>query len=416
MLRRRTRRPAPGLIAPPALVRHPSPTATTAPRAALLVASLVALLVPLLTACEVLPKDSAKKQDTTTVPPTALPAAGGATTAAAGSAAGGSGGGGVPAVPTDSAVAAAAAPDTGVVRLYPEQPRRGGVLFALAEGLAAPTPRCSWDGAPLPCYRVRGGVLATVSLSADDSAGVHELAFERPSGRLTRQVTVADEEFGRTLVFLDSARYALLRRGSDLARDARALRAVLTTETPERLWRGRWREPVPFRGATGYGVQRFYYLATDSARAITLSPSAPTRAPFAADTSDAPASAGDAPGWRHSGVDVALRVGTPVVAPASGAVADVGEYTLTGRTVVIDHGQGVHSVYFHLDTAVVQKGDAVRAGRTIGRVGDTGLSTGPHLHYATYVHGRDVDPAVWRDIPDFVADSSARPAARAAPR
>jgi murein DD-endopeptidase MepM/ murein hydrolase activator NlpD len=373
----------------------------------------------------VVPRDEAKKQDTTTIPPSAAAGGGGATTVAGGSVSGdslagdslaGDSGGGVPAVPTDSAVAAAAAPDTGVVRLYPDQPRRGGVLFALAEGLAVPTPRCSWDGDPLPCYRVPGGVLAAVALSADAPAGAHELTFERPTGRVTRQVTVADREFARTLVFLDSARYALLGRGRDLARDARALRAVLTAESPERLWRGEWRDPVPFRGATGYGVQRFYYRATDSARAITLSPSAEARAPFAADTSDAPRQAGDAPGWRHSGVDVALRVGTPVVAPAGGAVADVGEYTLTGRTVVIDHGQGVYSAYFHLDTALVREGDTVRAGRTVGRVGDTGLSTGPHLHYATYVHGQDVDPAVWRDLPDFVADpataTTARPTAK----
>jgi len=379
--------------------------------------SLLALAaVALLAACEVLPRDAAKKQDTTTVPPSVAAESGGATTVAGGSVPGdslpGDSGGGVPAVPTDSTVAAAAAPDTGIVRLYPEQPRRGGVLFALAEGLALPTPRCSWDGTPLPCYRVSGGVLATVALSADAPGGVHELAFERPTGRVTRQVTVADREFGRTLVFLDSARYVLLGRAGDRARDARAMREVLTAESSERLWRGEWRDPVPFRGATGYGVQRFYYLATDSARAITLSPSAETRAPFAADTSDAPQRGGDAPGWRHSGVDVALRVGTPVVAPAGGAVADVGEYTLTGRTVVIDHGQGVYSAYFHLDTAVVRKGDTVRAGRTIGRVGDTGLSTGPHLHYATYVHGQDVDPAVWRDVPDFVADPTAPRAGR----
>jgi len=245
---------------------------------------------------------------------------------------------------------------------------------------------------------------------------VHELALERPTGRITRQVTVADREFGRTLVFVDSARYALFGRRRDLARDARTLRTVLTTESPERLWRGEWRDPVPFRGSTGYGVQRFSYRSTDAARAITLAPTTAARAPFAADTSDAATSEGDAPGWRHSGVDVALRVGTPIVAPADGAVADVGEYTLTGRTVVIDHGQGVYSAYFHLDTAVVRKGDTVRAGRTIGRVGDTGLSTGPHLHYATYVHGEDVDPAVWRDLPDFVADPAtplaARPAAK----
>jgi murein DD-endopeptidase MepM/ murein hydrolase activator NlpD len=88
-------------------------------------------------------------------------------------------------------------------------------------------------------------------------------------------------------------------------------------------------------------------------------------------------------------------------------VADVGEYILSGRTVLIDHGQGAVSAYFHLDTALVSKGDVVRAGDRIGRVGATGLATGPHLHYGFYLHGKDVDPLAWRDMPGWlVADTT----------
>ena len=94
-------------------------------------------------------------------------------------------------------------------------------------------------------------------------------------------------------------------------------------------------------------------------------------------------------------------------------MADVGEYILTGRTVVVDHGQGVFTIYMHLDTALVSKGDQVRVGRTLGRVGATGLATGPHLHYGVYLHGKDVDPAAWRDMPPFaVTGDTGRVAAR----
>ena len=78
-------------------------------------------------------------------------------------------------------------------------------------------------------------------------------------------------------------------------------------------------------------------------------------------------------------------------------VADVGQYTLMGRTVLIDHGLGVFSAYFHLDTALVRRGDLVKAGQAIARVGQSGLATGPHLHYGIYVNGRDVDPALWHE-------------------
>jgi murein DD-endopeptidase MepM/ murein hydrolase activator NlpD len=376
-------------------------------------------------ACEVVSKDEGK-QDTTTlaprragdtlpaVPRPPLPGAGAALsdtaladTTRAGRAAG------VPAVPSDSMAAAARTPDSGVVQLHPAQPRRGGVLFALAEGLAVTTPRCSWDGSPVRCYSAANGVVAVIPLSADQPAGAHTLAFERPSGQLTRRVTVADREFERELIFLTRDRYALLERGREIARDGRALRAALSAETPTRQWRGRWRDPVPMRGATNYGVERLYYPASDSSRAVTLSAQARIRGSFAADTVEwRPGADGDAPGWRHSGVDVPVRRGTPVTAPAGATVADVGDYVLTGRTVLLDHGQGIFSAYFHLDTAVVRRGDVVRAGTVVGRSGDTGLSTGPHLHYAVYVHGTDVDPVAWRDMPSFMrADSAAGPRA-----
>jgi len=93
-------------------------------------------------------------------------------------------------------------------------------------------------------------------------------------------------------------------------------------------------------------------------------------------------------------------------------VAEVGEYILTGRTLVLDHGQGVLSAYFHLDTVLVREGDVAQAGRTIARVGSTGLATGPHLHYGIYVHGKDVDPVAWRAMPDFARADTTRTARR----
>lgn len=342
-------------------------------------------------ACEVVSNKSAK-QDTTTLVSTATTAPAPDTTTASG----------VPATPPES-LATSAARDTGVVTLYPDRPVRGGVLFALAEGVASDIPRCSWKGATLPCVRVSNGVLAIVPLPADEAAGTFTLAFERPAGRITRQVTVADHDFGRELVFLDSAHYALVKRTSDVARDARALRGVLATESSQRLWHGSWGVPVKGARSAGYGVERFYYRAADSSRAISLGSDMKTHGTFGLDTS---ASASGVPSWRHAGVDLAAARNTAVNAPAAGTVADVGEYILTGRTVIIDHGQGVMSAYFHLDTALVRRGDQISAGKRIGRVGATGLATGPHLHYGIYIHGKDVDPAAWSAMPSFARDDS----------
>ena len=346
--------------------------------------------------CEVVSRDSASKVDTTT------------RSASSGSVAARSARdsvGGVPAVPSDSVATAAGILDSGRVQLFPERPERGGVIFALAEGIASDAPRCGWKGAPIPCYRVADGVLATIPLPADEPAGTFPLTFERPAGRISRQVSVADRDFGRELIFLSDTLYTLVRQTRNISRDARALRGMLSGERAERLWSGRWREPVSGGKRTGYGVERFYYPASDSTRAISLGGGMRARGPFAGDTSDSPS--GDVPSWRHAGVDIAAARRTPVLAPAAGMVAEVGAYTLTGNTLLVDHGQGVMTAYFHLDTVLVRKGDLVRTGKTLGRVGVTGLATGPHLHYGVYVHGQDVDPTAWQAMPPFDRGDSA---------
>lgn len=368
-------------------------------------ALVVALLTIASLGCEVVSRDTAAKVDTT------VSASSG--TVGAGRSADSSHG--VPAVPSDSTTIAAGTLDSGRVQLYPERPERGGVVFALAEGIASDSPHCSWRGAPIPCYRVAGGVLATIPLPADEPAGTFSLTFDRPAGRITRQVTVADHDFGRELIFLNDTLNALVRQNRDISRDARALHGLLSAERSERLWSGRWREPVSGGKRSGYGVERFYYPASDSTRSITLGSGMRARGAFAADTSS-PAS-GEVPSWRHAGVDIGAAKRTPVVAPAAGMVADVGEYTLSGKTLLIDHGQGAMTAYFHLDTILVHKGDLVRPGKTLARVGETGLATGPHLHYGVYLHGKDVDPAAWLAMPPFArADSAARVTASAAPR
>ncbi|MGM0553583.1 MAG: peptidoglycan DD-metalloendopeptidase family protein [Pseudomonadota bacterium] len=94
----------------------------------------------------------------------------------------------------------------------------------------------------------------------------------------------------------------------------------------------------------------------------------------------------------HQGTDFAMSVGTPIQAPADGLVTRVENHPLAGRFIVIEHGQGYSTRYLHLHRTLVQPGQAVERGQRIALSGNTGRSTGPHLHYEIHVNNRPRNP------------------------
>ncbi|SMN15297.1 Membrane proteins related to metalloendopeptidases [uncultured Candidatus Thioglobus sp.] len=94
----------------------------------------------------------------------------------------------------------------------------------------------------------------------------------------------------------------------------------------------------------------------------------------------------------HTGLDYAGGIGTLIKAPADGKVILIGEYFFNGKAIFLDHGQGLISVYIHLNKHLVKQGQSVKQGEVIGKIGQSGRATGPHLHWGVYLNRTAINP------------------------
>ena len=102
-------------------------------------------------------------------------------------------------------------------------------------------------------------------------------------------------------------------------------------------------------------------------------------------------------GHVHAGVDIAAAIGTPILAPISGMVAFVGRKGGYGNTLIVDHGNGIATLYAHTSEILVSEGDEIKKGQLIAKVGNSGRSSGPHLHYEVRMEGAPVNPLAWTE-------------------
>lgn len=192
-----------------------------------------------------------------------------------------------------------------------------------------------------------------------------------PAGNVAEEhdhVVVAAEDFPLDAVDVPPALAALLA-GEIRTEEDKRLAERYQRSSGEKLWEGRFTLPITGPVITEFGTRRTY-----------------NNGPIVG---------------HHQGMDIAAPQGRPVLAPARGRVVGVEEVRLRGRIIVLDHGLGVYTLYAHLSSQDVQVGQMVERGQAIGKVGTTGLSTGPHLHWELWVGGQNVNPVEWteRDLP-----------------
>jgi murein DD-endopeptidase MepM/ murein hydrolase activator NlpD len=213
----------------------------------------------------------------------------------------------------------------------------------------------------------RGVYYGLVGVHVFTDPGLYELELRAMDARgqstaLTTGVLVEAGRFGYERIDVPTSRTGLLDP-TVFARDRERFDAVRQIFTPERHW------AVPFQRPCGGSVSAYF----GSHRSYNGGPYTSY----------------------HSGVDFRAPTGTPVRASAAGTVVLAEPMALWGNAVVLDHGWGVLTGYGHLSTIEVQVGQQVLQGELIGKVGNTGLSTGAHLHWETWVGGNSVNGLQW---------------------
>jgi hypothetical protein len=260
------------------------------------------------------------------------------------------------------------------VTVTPSAVRQGDVALIVVTGVAAaPYMDGSLAGRPLFFFPYADGYAALIGIDLEARPGKTpwRLGFVDGTGaprKAAGAITVKARKFPVQRLSLPKSMVDLSPDDERRANaEAARLRTLFDTIGPERLWRGRFTKPVASDAkAEGFGSRRVI--------------NGRLRSP-------------------HSGLDFAAPAGTPVVASNRGRVALVVEFFFGGRLVALDHGDGLYTLYMHLDRADVVEGALVERGSIIGAVGSTGRATGPHLHWAAHLRRARIDPDALLKLP-----------------
>ncbi|AYC31965.1 M23 family metallopeptidase [Pseudomonas cavernae] len=244
------------------------------------------------------------------------------------------------------------------------QPVPGGVaVLPLGSDQAAPQAR--YQDKPVLVVKEDGQRwIAIVGIPLTIKPGQQQLAVDSASGRQQLSFMVKAKHYPEQHIRLANQRQVnplpadLKRIERELAEQTRAYQ-TFSPATPSNLL---FDKPVSGPLSSRFGVRRFF--------------NGEERNP-------------------HAGLDFAVPAGTPVKAPAAGKVILIGNYFFNGRTVFVDHGQGLISMFCHLSKVDVRLGQQLPRGTVLGRVGATGRATGPHMHWNVSLNDARVDPAIF---------------------
>jgi murein DD-endopeptidase MepM/ murein hydrolase activator NlpD len=246
----------------------------------------------------------------------------------------------------------------------PQQLSVPGGVVAIALGAAAQRPQASLNGVPVMVVGNAAQWTAVVGIPLSTKPGPAVLRIQRAGEPESRELFIVEgkqyqeQRLNVAPGHVNLSKKNLARYEGERERQARAI-ATFSSPAPTDL---RMRQPTTGPRSGSFGLRRVF--------------NGQARNP-------------------HSGMDIAAAVGTPVVAAAAGTVVDSGDYFFNGKTVWLDHGGGLLTMYCHLDSVTVAQGDRLAAGDPLGTVGASGRVTGPHLHWSVSLNRAMVDPALF---------------------
>ena len=210
----------------------------------------------------------------------------------------------------------------------------------------------------------QGEWVAVLGLPLDQPSGTHELRLNDGQSESHRRFEVRDKRYAEQRITLKNTSKVMLSPEDE----ARAVGEIARIGELKKTWRAtddtdtEFQVPAAGRLSGRFGLRRFF--------------NGEARAP-------------------HVGLDIAVGRGTPVRAVAPGKVLAVDDYFFNGKTVFIDHGNGLLTMYCHLDRIDVQPGEVMTKGDPMGASGMSGRASGPHLHWSVVLNGVMVDPELF---------------------
>lgn len=245
------------------------------------------------------------------------------------------------------------------VIIEPENAGPGDILVITLKNVSGPV-EGKFLGKKLYFNESKDSLKAVMGIDLSVEPGRYPLMIRAADKDISRTITVSRKDYPIQRLRLPRDMVILSPENEARVEAERKRMAAIWPVESMRMWNGGFINPLPGREiSTPFGVRRI----------INSIPKNP-----------------------HTGVDLVADEGDPVFAPNDGVAILVDEQFYSGKTLVIDHGQGIYTMYFHLSRINVQQGQAVLKGDVIGHVGSTGRSTGPHLHWGVRIQGARVDP------------------------